>query len=123
MAKHFVATLAEWLDLPELFVPTCKGSDGKGIVYKILKVGFVPVSPAECRKANLRVKSDQAGKCFLTTVLIEEQDGSQKLHRLPLSLEDWATNLVEMVAVGMDNPFPRNVRFGLRQDRIFAELL
>jgi hypothetical protein len=121
MAKHFVTTLAEWLALPELSVPA--QSNGKGVVYKILKVGFVAASPGECAKVNLSIKPDPSGRCFVSTTLIEEKDGSQKLYRLPLSLEAWATELVAMVAVGMDNPFPCDVQFGLKEDRVYAEML
>jgi hypothetical protein len=46
MPKTHVTTLAEWLALPELFIPTDAQSKGKGSVYRVLKVGFFKgVSP------------------------------------------------------------------------------
>ena len=123
MAKTHVTTLPEWLALPELSVPTDAQSKGKGAVYHVLKVGFFAADPAECEKKNLSADSNPSGKCFLPTAFIRHKDGSEKLHRLPLSLQDWATDLVALAQVEKVKLVPCDVEFGLKEDRIYAEIL
>jgi len=123
MAKTHVTTLPEWLALPELPIPTERQSKGKGAVYRVLKVGFYAASPAECEKKNLAAEPNETGKCFLPTTLIQETDGSQRLYRLPVSLHEWATMNVALVHNGLPNPFPTDVEFCLKDDRIYAEIL
>jgi len=121
--KTHVTTLTEWLSLPEISVPTDAQSKGKGAVYRVLKVGFFAAAPMECEKNNLSVESNLAGKCFLPTAYIRLKDGSEKLHRLPVSLQDWATDLVAHVHAGHGNPLPCDIEFGLKEDRVYAEML
>ena len=120
MSKHFVTTLAEWLALPELIVPTDAQSGGKGVVYKILKVGFFGTTPAECEKKHLPTEPNLTGKCFLPTTFVQEKDGSQQLYKLPISLTEWATDFVASVHAGHKNPFPCDIEFNLREDCMYA---
>src|SRR5713226_2827076 len=121
MAKNHVTTLAEWLALPELFVPTDAQSKGKGAVYRVLKVGFFAAAPEECDKTNLSAERNPSGKCFLPTAFIQQESGSQRLYRLPISLHEWATTLVALVHDGHTNPLPCDIEFCLKEDRIYAE--
>jgi hypothetical protein len=123
MAKPHVTTLAEWFALPELSVPTDAQSKGKGAVYRVLKVGFFAAEPNECEKKNLSAEPNPSGKCFLPTACIRNKDGSEKLYRLPISLHDWATDLVALVHAGYGNPLPCDIEFCLKEDRIYAEML
>ena len=123
MPKTNVTSLAEWLVLPELFIPTDAQSNGKGAVYRVLKVGFFAATPAECEKKNLTAEPNPSGKCFLPTAFIQEKSGTQQLYRLPISLQEWATTLVALVHDGHPNPLPCEIEFGLKDDRIYAEMI
>lgn len=124
MPKHQVTTLAEWIALPDISVPTDSRSGGKGARYMVLKVGLFLADPNDCEKNNLSADSNNpTGKCMLPTAFIQEKDGSQKLYKLPISLQDWAIDLVALVHSGFKKPFPCNVEFGLKDDRIYAEII
>ena len=110
-----VSTLDQYLDLPELPIPT------EGLSCMVHKIGFYGAYPAECEArgidAELNVQTD---RCMLPTAVVT-MDGAKKFFRLPLSLADWALATVAMVHA-TKNPFPCPVKFGITEDRHYANI-
>jgi hypothetical protein len=117
-AKH-VNSIAEWLKLPEIFVPTLRNKDESGSVLAIVKVGFLAVSEAECYKMGVAAERGPGGKCVLPTAIITT-DGTSQLYRLPVELARWAFDSVALAHAGR-NVFPSNVEFGKLSGRVYAE--
>jgi hypothetical protein len=75
-----------------------------------MKVGFLGVSEADCRKVRIEAKPIVGNKCVLPTSLVE-QYGARQLVRLSLDLAPWVIECVALANAGR-NPFPSQVEFG-----------
>ncbi|MDN4571911.1 hypothetical protein DBB29_24950 [Pandoraea cepalis] len=60
------------------------------------------------------------GKCALASVTVEEA-GRRTLHRLPLSLSEWALDEVALARHGV-RTYPAKIEFGCIADRHYAEI-
>lgn len=117
-----VTSLPEWLDLPEVACPVVQNEGRKGSIYTVHKVGFLPVSPSDCKDTDIAGAHFEAGKYLLPTAEVEFGRRKQ-LCRLPLQLSDWAIDSVAMAYQMGKSPFPMRVEFGILRGRYYAEML
>ena len=120
--RTHVETIEEWLELPELPMPT-ESENEDGVIYRVLKAGYFAAKPSDCKKKNLKSEPNPTGKCFLPTTYVEEKDGTRQLYRLPISLEPWATDLVALAHMENTKLLPSEVRFGRIGDKAWAEFV
>jgi hypothetical protein len=116
-----VSSVEEWLGLPELAVTSLATDEETGSIVTVIKVGFLGVSEADCRKVRIEAKPVVGNKCVLPTSLVE-QYGTRQLVRLSLDLAPWAIECVALANAGR-NPFPSQVEFGELDGRMFAEFV
>lgn len=121
VAKESVRTVEEWLDLPELIIPTLNDDAEKGAVHNVLKVGFGLVSPEDCIRKGVKAQRGQGNRCLLPTAVIEVE-GERQFYRLPIQLTSWAAHNVEKAHSGT-NLFPSRVEFGVLKGRVYAEFI
>ncbi len=114
-----ISSVQEWVDLPQISLPSVGSAKERGSVYKVFKVGLLGVSRADCERMNLSVTPSHGDKCVLPTAVIEFARKRQ-LCRLPLELAPWTFECVAMANAGR-NPFPSDVKFGVLEGRPYAE--
>ncbi|WP_425952963.1 hypothetical protein [Ralstonia pseudosolanacearum] len=116
-----VASVAEWLALPELSIPVVASEADKGTIFMVHKVGFLFVNTADCRAAKLDSPSVADGKSALPTASVDFA-GKVTLCRLPTALAEWAFSCVALAQQGIRS-FPGKVEFGVLRGRAYAERL
>jgi hypothetical protein len=117
-----LSSLADWLKLPEVICPVVSNETTKGSAYKVYKVGFLALSPADCGNTNVSGAMLQAGRYLFPTAEIEF-GGEKQLCKLPLPLTGWALDSVAMTKMMNGSPFPMTVEFGILRNRHYAEML
>lgn len=120
MSKFIVSSIAEWLVLPELTLPSIKNPAEKGSIYHLHKIGFFIVPYEQLSKAPDKAEMLGDNKVLPTAVI--DFEGKKMLCRLPLELSEWVSTSVSMAHVG-HNIFPCDVEFGRLEGRVYAELL
>lgn len=121
MSEQIVKSIREWQALPALALPTLASTREQGAVFNVRKVGFLLVNAADCRSAGIPTSETFQGRCFLGTVVVDIE-GQSVLHRLPLSLADWAINEIALAKQGF-RKYPSKVEFGCIENRTYAEIL
>lgn len=121
MSQFAVLTLEEYLALPELPIPAVADERALGVVYEVHKVGFFRASREACERRQIPADYvEDADGCLLPTVVIGKA-GRKEFYRLPVSLSEWAVQLVA-TAHSIGNPLPCEVEFGILKDRHYAEM-
>jgi hypothetical protein len=120
-AREHIESAAEWIQLPELVVPTISAPTVQGSVYTVHKVGFVVATNDELRRLELSSPVAMGGRPILPTAVVQFADERQ-LCRLPTELVAWARDAVANAQSGLLR-FPMQVEFGRLKGRVYAELL
>jgi hypothetical protein len=119
--REAITSIEEWLSLPELSIPSLATDKETGSICTVIKVGFLGVSEADCRKMRIRAKPVVGNKCVLPTSVVE-QNGARQLVRLSLDLAPWVIDCVTLANTGR-KPFPSKVEFGELNGRLYAEFV
>lgn len=114
-----ITSIEEWLKLSELTVPSLGSNKEPGLIVAVIKVGFLAVGEADCRKMRIYARRVLGDKCVLPTALVE-QSGVRQLVRLSLDLAPWVIDCVALANAGQ-NQFPSKVEFGALNGRAYAE--
>jgi hypothetical protein len=117
--KTKVASVPEWLQLPEIFAPRIRSESEEVGAVAVLKVGMLAVSVADCANAQVVAPVVVGDKCILPTAVIE-LSGNPVLHRLPIGLTEWVIDCIALAKVGK-NQFPAQVEFGELRGCPYAE--
>jgi hypothetical protein len=117
-----IRSLAEWRLLPEIACPVIEGEAREGSIYTLHKVGFLALSAADCKDADL---SGVVFECWKYLFPTAEVDFVHEKHlcRLPLQLSDWVIDTMALVHQRQKSPFPKRVEFGILRGRHYAEML
>lgn len=109
-------TIEDWCALPELIVPVTTSPYQTGLVVKVLKVGLLYATRAECERVGLKSVAElrdlpEGPPAIALPVATIEVDGAPKVFRLPQGFGDWAFTVVALAHQGT-NVFPSLTEFG-----------
>jgi hypothetical protein len=116
-----ISSAKEWMKLPEIGVPELESQIETGVIESVVKVGFLGLSAADCRKAKIKTRPVLGLRCVLPTAVVDRH-GKTELARLPLDLAPWVVECVGLAQAGR-NQFPAQVEFGKLQGRVYAEFV
>lgn len=74
-AKERAHSVDDWLNLPEPSFPSLKSDKEDGLVYTVLKVGFLAAPEADCRKKGLKAQPRERGQAGFSWA-VELAEGS-----------------------------------------------
>lgn len=109
-------TIEDWCALPELIVPKTTSPYQTGLVVRVLKVGLLYATRAECVRVGLKSVTElpdfpEGPPSVALPVATIEIDGAPSVFRLPQGFGDWAFSVVSLAHQG-SNVFPAMTEFG-----------